>query len=113
MEIKNHRMRWRDDRKSRFGESVDIFLIGDEAVTDPPAIDPYRKYEMILRHMDFMLKIKGDVQTVNEMRKHIAWYLKGFKYAAKIRDSIFKIDDLEGVKKELERIFAKGGLEDA
>jgi tRNA-dihydrouridine synthase B len=60
-----------------------------------------------------MLKIKGEVQTVNEMRKHIAWYLKGFKYAAKIRDSIFKIDDLEGVKKELERIFAKGGLEDA
>ncbi|MGI6563035.1 MAG: tRNA dihydrouridine synthase DusB [Clostridia bacterium] len=87
--------------------------IGDEAVTDPPAIDPYRKYEMILRHMDLMLKIKGEVQTVNEMRKHIAWYLKGFKYAAKIRDSIFKIDDLEGVKKELERIFAKGGLEDA
>lgn len=75
-------------------------------------IELISKYEMILRHMQLMLDIKGEVQTVNEMRKHIAWYLKGLKNAAKARDKIFKINDLQGVKDELKRLFLEGGLED-
>ena len=86
--------------------------IGNEACSKSPDVDPVLKDEMILRHMQLMLDTKGEIQTVNEMRKHIAWYLKGLKNAAKARDRIFKINDLNGVKRELERLFLEGGMED-
>lgn len=75
-----------------------------------PIVDLYQRYEMIMHHMQLMLETKGELQTVNEMRKHIAWYLKGLKNAAKARDRIFKINDLNGVKKELENLFIQGGF---
>lgn len=86
--------------------------IGDETGKEAPDIDLHSKYEMILQHIKLMLDTKGEVQTINEMRKHIAWYLKGLKNAAKARDKIFKINDLETVKSELARLFIEGRMED-
>ncbi len=68
----------------------------------------YERYEMINRHIKLMKYIKGERQTVNEMRKHIAWYLKGYKNSARVRDKIFKIDDLDQVIDEIRNILIEG-----
>ena len=41
--------------------------------------------QMILRHAALMKEIKGERVGIQEMRKHISWYLQGFPGASKIR----------------------------
>lgn len=43
-----------------------------------------------IRHMNMLIELKGEYTGINEMRKHIAWYLKGIKNSAAMRDRIFK-----------------------
>lgn len=53
-----------------------------------PAIE--ERKEMILRHLDMLVALKGEHTGVCEMRKHIAWYIKGYKNAAQFKDKIFR-----------------------
>ena len=68
----------------------------------PPSLE--QKVDTILRQLDMMLELKGERVAVNEMRSHIAWYIKGMKNAAAYRDKIFKLTDVEQVKTELYRL---------
>ncbi|MNW70649.1 hypothetical protein D3C74_500510 [compost metagenome] len=40
--------------------------------------------------MDRLISLKGEAVAVREMRKHLAWYLKGMKAAARVRMSLWK-----------------------
>ncbi len=51
----------------------------------------------ILRHMDMLAAQKGEKIAVQEMRKHIAWYIKGIKGAAEIRNKIFQMTEKEKI----------------
>ncbi|MDP4094936.1 MAG: tRNA-dihydrouridine synthase, partial [Bacillota bacterium] len=53
------------------------------------------KVNMVIRHAKMLVSLKGEYTGVNEMRKHIAWYIKGIRNAAKVRDMIFKTTSLE------------------
>lgn len=47
--------------------------------------------------MDRLVALKGEAVAVREMRKHLAWYLKGLKGSARIKDAIMeetKRDDM-------------------
>jgi nifR3 family TIM-barrel protein len=46
------------------------------------------KIDVCILHMDRLIAIKGEAVAVREMRKHAAWYIKGMKGAAGIRDII-------------------------
>lgn len=46
------------------------------------------RYEMIIRHYRAMLDCKPQKIAVNEMRKHIGWYIKGMNGAAAFRAKI-------------------------
>ncbi|HBL85452.1 MAG: tRNA dihydrouridine synthase DusB [Clostridiales bacterium GWF2_38_85] len=50
---------------------------------------PGQKREMILRQLDMMVIDKGEQLALLEIRKHIAWYIKGIPNAASIRASVF------------------------
>lgn len=39
-------------------------------------------------HLDRLIKLKGEHVAVREMRKHAAWYLKGIRGNAKVRNEI-------------------------
>ena len=39
---------------------------------------------------------KGDFKA---MRKHLAWYAKGFRHSAKVRDQLMKVNNLDDVIK--------------
>lgn len=61
------------------------------------------KISMALHHLDLAVKYKGEYIAVREMRKHIAWYLKGIPGAAKIKEMVNQEKNLEKVKEILNK----------
>jgi len=55
------------------------------------------KIDMALRHYEMLLGWKSQRIAVNEMRKHIGWYLHGVRGAAQMRARINLMDDPEEV----------------
>lgn len=56
---------------------------------EPPApVSMEERYGMVLRHYRDMLGCKPEAIAVNEMRKHIGWYIKGLNGAAAFRARI-------------------------
>ncbi len=54
----------------------------------PTATSAEEKAATILRHMDLQVKEKGPGRAVQEMRKHVGWYLKGTPGAAELRRKV-------------------------
>jgi len=48
------------------------------------------KLGTILEHYRMMIELKGEETAVKEMRKHVAWYIKGMPGASTLRGEIFK-----------------------
>jgi nifR3 family TIM-barrel protein len=46
------------------------------------------KMDVCKLHLDRLIDLKGEYVAVREMRKHAAWYLKGIRGNAKVRNSI-------------------------
>ncbi|WCM61508.1 tRNA dihydrouridine synthase DusB [Paenibacillus polymyxa] len=70
------------------------YLQTGELLPDP---SPEEKIRIAILHMDRLVALKGEAVAVREMRKHLAWYLKGLKGSARIKDVIMeetKRDDM-------------------
>lgn len=63
------------------------YLTTGELLEDP---DPREKIRIAVLHMDRLIALKGEGVAVREMRKHLAWYLKGLQGAARIKDHIME-----------------------
>ena len=50
------------------------------------------KYTVIMEHFNLLLEEKGEYTATREIRKHIAWYVKGLKNASEIRNEINKVE---------------------
>lgn len=61
------------------------YLESGELLPEPGYIE---KISMALRHLQLAVNFKGEFRGVREMRKHIAWYIKGLKDSAKVRELI-------------------------
>ncbi|MEN8907640.1 MAG: tRNA dihydrouridine synthase DusB [Clostridiales bacterium] len=48
------------------------------------------KIQMIKFHLEGMINEYGEENGIRQMRKHIAWYIKGLKNSAKLKDKIFR-----------------------
>jgi len=64
-----------------------LYLENRELLPPPTARE---RIEMALRHLKMVSKHKGERVAVREMRKHAAWYIKGLRDAARIREQINK-----------------------
>lgn len=62
----------------------------------PPSID--ERMALAIRHYEMLLGWKTQRVAVNEMRKHVGWYVSGMRGAAQLRGTINQIDDPEQVK---------------
>lgn len=60
------------------------------------------KIEMAVRHLNMVINFKGENRAVREMRKHIAWYLKGLRDSARIREAVNKAGSAAELKRILE-----------
>jgi nifR3 family TIM-barrel protein len=56
----------------------------------PPEPLPEEKMRIAILHMDRLIDLKGEHVAIREMRKHMAWYLKGMQGAARIKDIVME-----------------------
>ena len=56
-----------------------------------------QKFEVIKKHIDVMICYKGDNIAIREARKHLSWYIKGYKGSAVVRNKINTSDSYEEV----------------
>lgn len=82
------------------------YLNSGEILSEPTSMD---RIDEALYHLDMMYDFKGQ-RGVIEMRKHLAWYLKGIKGAALIRDKINRLENIDDIKKIL--IYCKKELKE-
>lgn len=57
--------------------------------------------QMILRHARMQAAFKGEYLGIREMRKHVAWYIAGYKNSASIRRRVNEVENMQ----QLEKLF--------
>jgi tRNA-dihydrouridine synthase len=83
-------------------------LTEGELLADPT---PREKMEIAILHMDRLVKLKGESVAVREMRKHLAWYLKGLPGAARVKDVIMEETSRDNMAQILEGYIESLGAE--
>ncbi|SEG76710.1 tRNA dihydrouridine synthase DusB [Paenibacillus sp. UNC499MF] len=68
----------------------------------PPEPQAEEKMRIATLHMDRLIKLKGENVAIKEMRKHMAWYLKGMKGAARLKDAIMEQTTRDGMVRILD-----------
>ena len=63
------------------------------------------KRQTIIKHMELLVKIKGEHIGILEARKHLAWYMKGMQGASKLKTLAFSATTLDDVKKIIEQLY--------
>ena len=108
--------------KKRIEESnVDGILIGRGAIGNPwiferivhyletgevkEPVSNKEKLEIIKRHYEMEIEQKGERVAINEMRKSIAFYVKGQNNAAEFRAKINTLNTKEDIFNELDKFF--------
>lgn len=62
----------------------------------PPELN--ERVDMALRHFDMQLNYRGEHMGLVQMRKHLAWYLKGVPGGARLRQEIVREQEPEAVR---------------
>ncbi|GIP61308.1 tRNA dihydrouridine synthase DusB [Paenibacillus sp. FSL W8-0186] len=86
------------------------YLKSGELLPEP---DPEEKIRIAILHMDRLAALKGESVAVREMRKHLAWYLKGMQGAARIKDVIMEETKRDEMVRILENFVANLSIENA
>jgi tRNA-dihydrouridine synthase B len=55
------------------------------------------KIDTIIRHMKMLIVLKGDHIGICEMRKHVAWYIKGMRNSTYVKEKVFKMTNAEDI----------------
>lgn len=63
-----------------------------------------QRMQVFRRHMDLQIDYSGEKNAIKEMRKHGAWYFKGLKNSAKLRDLLFKAETKSDIINYIETI---------
>ncbi len=83
-----------------FREIDEYFRTGK--IITPPTLD--EKLDVLSRHISRAVEYKGEYVGMREARKHTAYYLKGFKKAAKLRNLAFSMETLDDLQKLINEI---------
>lgn len=87
---------------------VFVYLRTGALVSDPPLAE---QFMTIRRHLRLQVAYAGEERGIKEMRKHLAWYLKGTPGAARFREKLVTLISLEEVLRELAKYAAALGVE--
>ena len=60
---------------------------------------------MGIRHYNMLVEEKGELLAVRQMRKHLAWYFKGLRNAARMREEINRLEDISLVMEKLNKYY--------
>lgn len=81
--------------------SSTLTWLKDGIVKDPPALRDITA--TILRHFKLLAEQKGELLAAREMRRHSAWYIRGFPEAASVRQKLLHVSSyqqLESILKD-------------
>lgn len=62
-----------------------------------------QKLDTLIEHLKLLMEYKGDYIGVREARKHIAWYIKGMKDCAKMREKVCRIENKDLLFDEIKK----------
>lgn len=88
-------------------ECVDYLETGKE----PTEITPQMRFEMLKKHLNYLMKIKPEKVAILELRTHAAWYLKHIPHTATLKQAMFQATTKEEVEKLLEEFIKEYGYE--
>lgn len=66
---------------------------------------------VMLRHIETLCKYKGDYIGMREARKHAAWYIKGIRGAAALRQEIGSLETIDQLKAIAEKVIKSANNE--
>ena len=75
------------------------YLENNKVITKPTSLD---RINMILEHLDRLIKTKSEKQALLEIRTHIGYYLKTVPNSSELKNNIFKTKDINELRKLLE-----------
>lgn len=78
-------------------ERIRFYLENNEKMEEVSVLE---KQKVIQEHFDLLLQEKGEYTAVREIRKHVAWYVKGLKHASLVRNRVNQAE----TKEEFEQI---------
>ena len=81
-----------------FRECVSFYGNG----TIPPRPTKEETVDLMLRHAEMQLALKGGRLGILEMRKHVAWYTQGFDNSSRLRARINEVTTFEEMQQVLE-----------
>ena len=91
---------------------VDAVMVGRATLGNPEVISEIlgnkievNKLEDIKQHLNLLRQYYPENFVVKHMRKHILWYLKGYRNATYVKTEVLKEKSLDGVFKHLENFF--------
>ena len=70
----------------------------------PPAPTNAQRREVMLKHLDLLVLYKGEKRGILESRKQMAWYIKGIKDGARLREEIFRASTKEEMTEIVNKI---------
>ncbi len=83
---------------------INAYLTNSCTLIPPPGVA--ERIVVIKRHIDALCALKGEDRALREARKHVAWYMKGFRGASEFRrmaGQLRSMEDLEAMVKEVLR----------
>jgi nifR3 family TIM-barrel protein len=63
-----------------------------QPVPDPPGLGEVKA--MVRRHAELLAELMGEPRGLTDLRKHMAWYLKGFIVGGEVRAALGKVSSL-------------------
>jgi len=84
------------------------YLTTGELLPDPT---PREKLEVATLHMDRLIALRNEAIAVREMRKHLAWYLKGLPAAARVKDKLMDVTNRDGLVKIMDEYISSLDVE--
>ena len=68
--------------------------------------------DIMIKHIEQICKYKGEHMGILQSRKHMAWYLKGFKGAAAFRNDAGRVSSLEEMHSLVKNVLEKQNIND-
>ena len=82
-------------------------LLTQKETTTPP--DAKERVDMALVHCQRLVDCKGEEKGMQEMRKHLVWYLKGLPRTSRLKDALFRCSYLSEAEALLFSYLDKSG----
>jgi tRNA-dihydrouridine synthase B len=80
----------------------------ERGATLPPPT-PAERLQAGVRHLDMMVAAVGAECAAREMRKHVAWYIKGLPHSARVREQVNRTRGVDEMKALLQGYLAELG----